>query len=87
MKTFAIFAALVCLSTPAAEARSMRTVLERKMSEAGCEGVIRAYASRNGLGLKSIGSTDYILLDSEGERVGNGYHSEGTCYIYMDNEM
>ena len=87
MKTLLVLSLFASSFTLNAEARSMRTVLERKMPEIQCEAVIKAYAFRNGLGLKSIGSTDYILEDSSGERVGNGYFSQDTCYIYIDNEM
>ena len=87
MKSLLVLSLFASSFAVEAEARSMRTVLERKMPEIECEAVIKAYAFRNGLGLSSIGSTDYILEDSSGERIGNAYFSQGTCYIYVDNEM
>lgn len=86
MKSLLILSLLVSSFALHAEARNLRTVLERKMPVDHCEAVITAYAFQNGLERQAIGSTDYVLLDTNGEHTGNGYFSQGTCYIYRTIE-
>ena len=74
------------LATHAEAGRARRTVLEKEISEVHCEATIAAYAHSKKLTLRSIGNTDYIFLDASGEHSGNGYYSQGVCYIYRNAE-
>lgn len=83
MKTVIAALALLTLVSASAQAREpLRTVLAKQMPEDHCEAVIAAYSFQHNLERKAIGRADYVLVNQDGEREGNGYWSQGTCYIY-----
>jgi hypothetical protein len=73
---------LTLLSASAQAREPLRTVLAKEMPEDHCEAVIAAYSFQYNLERKPIGRADYVLVNQYGEREGNGYWSQGTCYIY-----
>lgn len=66
-----------------AQARSYETVLEKRMPVAACLQEIESYVSQNGLTAQQWQENDFYLMDGS-EKIGNAYHSQGVCYIYLD---
>ncbi len=86
MRILMMFAlALSFVSVNAEAGRAKRVVLEEAVADPlHCDAKIAVFAVQNGLTRQAFGDTDYYLLDETGEKVGNGYYSQGMCYIYID---
>ena len=79
-----VVAFLVASATVGAEPKASTYHFEKKMSLADCLKEMSKFATKRQLTLVMWEPADFYIQDKRGDKKGNAYFSDDTCYISLD---